>query len=121
MRYPAITEEKKQTILDMLTLHPHMTYRMIASITKVNERTVTKIMRENGFSKRLDVEISRDREDECLNVDAYKKNFLEKNWHWKNPRDKKDQPVITQRTIWKQKCEQSDFRTPYRFPGRITH
>jgi len=59
-------------------------------------------------------------EDNAATADENKLRWLLKNWDWDIPEKKKPEP-ITPRSIWRSKGKKSDFRTPYRYPGKESH
>ena len=86
--------------------------RDIELLTGRSPATISKVKRDLGLNKKSLF---------CTNPSNELKSWFAHhgNWDWKDPREKKDD-LHKKRDFWTRETG-SQFRTPYHFPGRISH
>ena len=86
--------------------------RDVALLTGRSQSTIQNIRKELGLSKPAAFGTGTSNELKAW----FAKHG---NWDWKDPREKKDD-LHKKRDFWTRETG-SNFRTPYHFPGRISH
>ena len=106
-KYKRLTEEQRERIRQMLL--DGIPCEKIAVETGRATSTVRLIKKDMGLTQQKRERIVTDK----CNADI--KRWLQKNWHFENPKKKKPEP---RKRDWWSRETGSHFRTPYHFPGK---